>query len=407
MLTMLVAGSGIAGGDSGKREVNGQVFVVTKGGESVKLGLVGIHVVGEKELSGIASQIQRQAATNRANWNLLEGLEKEIHDLVGKAPSDFAAPLALIKLSLERRWLTELKKDSPEVTLFRMLPPLVIQTDADGLFVVQASETDWLAARSQRLAGNSTESYLWLMPLGGIKKKLLVSNDRMLEAEELLLTLGKVSPVETDIRAESSLAIWASEQRRQVALAEARAANERATAEVKAEAEERKRQRLADMGTQPQPEIKIMEAQESGAPRRKPVKRLIQETEQKGIIRGEKILQQGGTSRLSISPSFDVKSTPFGEYDLRMIAAVQERWWSLLEGRHFAFQRTGKVVLKFRLHGDGTISQMTTAEATVGEVLSFTCEAAVMGASPFGRWPRVLKAQALDPREITLTFHYH
>lgn len=59
MLTMLVAGSGIAGGDSGKREVNGQVFVVTKGGESVKLGLVGIHVVGEKELSGIASQIQR------------------------------------------------------------------------------------------------------------------------------------------------------------------------------------------------------------------------------------------------------------------------------------------------------------------------------------------------------------
>jgi hypothetical protein len=70
-------------------------------------------------------------------------------------------------------------------------------------------------------------------------------------------------------------------------------------------------------------------------------------------------------------------------------------------------ERTGKVVLKFRLHGDGTISQMTTAEATVGETLSFTCEAAVMGASPFGRWPSVLKAQALDPREITFTFHYY
>ena len=157
----------------------------------------------------------------------------------------------------------------------------------------------------------------------------------------------------------------------------------------------------------PQEERKPVEAQESGTPRRKPIKRLAQAMEQKGIIRGEKMLQPGGSSRFSISPSFDVKSTPFGEYDLRMIAAVQERWWALLEERHYALERTGKVVLKFRLHGDGTISQMTTAEATVGETLSFTCEAAVMGASPFGRWPSVLKAQALDPREITFTFHYY
>lgn len=157
----------------------------------------------------------------------------------------------------------------------------------------------------------------------------------------------------------------------------------------------------------PQPERQAVQAQEAGAPRRKPIKRLAQAMEQKGIVRGEKMLQQGGASRFSISPSFDVKSTPFGEYDLRMIAAVQERWWALLEERHFALERTGKVVLRFRLHGDGSISQITTAESTVGETLSFTCEAAVMGASPFGRWPSVLKAQALDPREITFTFHYY
>jgi hypothetical protein len=156
-----------------------------------------------------------------------------------------------------------------------------------------------------------------------------------------------------------------------------------------------------------QEERKSVEPQEAGAPRRKPIKRLAQAMEQKGIVRGEKMLQQGGSSRFSISPSFDVKSTPFGEYDLRMIAAVQERWWALLEERHYGLERTGKVVLKFRLHGDGSVSQMTTAETTVGETLSFTCEAAVMGAAPFGRWPSVLKAQALDPREITFTFHYY
>ncbi len=156
-----------------------------------------------------------------------------------------------------------------------------------------------------------------------------------------------------------------------------------------------------------QEERKPVEAQEPGAPRRKPLKRLDQAMDQKGIVRGEKMLQQGGSKRFSISPSFDVKSTPFGEYDLRMIAAVQERWWALLEERHYALERTGKVVLKFRLHGDGSISQMTTAETDVGDTLSFTCEAAVMGASPFGRWPSVLKAQTIDPREITFTFHYY
>jgi hypothetical protein len=111
--------------------------------------------------------------------------------------------------------------------------------------------------------------------------------------------------------------------------------------------------------------------------------------------------------RLSISPSIDPKSQAFGEYDLRMMAAVRERWLALVEGRHYGLERPGKVVLKLRLHGDGSVSEMTTAETTVGETLSFTCEAAVMGASPFGRWPSVLKAQTLAPREITLTFHYH
>ena len=47
-------------GCSGKREVTGQVFVVTKGGENVKLGLVGIHVVGEGQLMEIGSKLLRE-----------------------------------------------------------------------------------------------------------------------------------------------------------------------------------------------------------------------------------------------------------------------------------------------------------------------------------------------------------
>ncbi len=235
ILSALVCG----GGCSGKREVTGQVFVVTKGGENVKLGLVGIHVVGEKELAGIAGQVQRQAATNRANLELLKGLENDVQALVRNAPPKFALPLKRLEEAISRRRLAESIKDSPEVTLFRMLPPLITKTDADGLFVVQASEKDWLAARGQRRAGDSTETYLWVMQLVVGQKKLLVSNDRLLDDEnELLRTLGEVSPVEAEIGAERSLVSWAAEQRTacQVALAEAKA---------KAEAEERERQRLA------------------------------------------------------------------------------------------------------------------------------------------------------------------
>ena len=242
--------AGIIVGCSGKREVTGQVFVVTKGGENVKLGLVGIHVVGEKELAGIADLVQRHAATNRANLELLKGLANDVQALVRKAPPEFASPLKRLEEAITRRRLAESMKDSPEVTLFRMLPPLITKTDADGLFVVQASEKDWLAARGQRRAGDSTENYLWVMQLVVGQKKLLVSNDRLLDDEdELLRTLGEVSHVETGIGAERSLVSWAAEQRTagQVALAEAKAAEEKVLAEarVRAEAEERERQRLA------------------------------------------------------------------------------------------------------------------------------------------------------------------
>lgn len=56
MLAFLLVGFGVLGGCSRKREVTGQVFVVTKGGENVKLGLVGIHVVGEERLMEIGSK---------------------------------------------------------------------------------------------------------------------------------------------------------------------------------------------------------------------------------------------------------------------------------------------------------------------------------------------------------------
>jgi hypothetical protein len=63
MMAVLLTGicAGVIVGCYWKREVTGQVFVVTKGGENVKLGLVGIYVVGEGQLVEIGSKLLSEA----------------------------------------------------------------------------------------------------------------------------------------------------------------------------------------------------------------------------------------------------------------------------------------------------------------------------------------------------------
>ena len=52
VLSLYVCGAGC----SGKHEVTGQVFVVNAGGQNIRLGLVGIHVVDRDQLISAAEQ---------------------------------------------------------------------------------------------------------------------------------------------------------------------------------------------------------------------------------------------------------------------------------------------------------------------------------------------------------------
>lgn len=241
LVALLLVGIGV--GCSKKSQVTGQVFVITKSGENAKLALVGIHVVSEQQLVGIASNLQGEASTNKANLNLLLELERETEALVQMAPPAFASPLTQAAQAISRRKATETSKPSAEELLFRRLPPVQTQTDADGVFVVAASETDWLAARAQRREGSSSESFLWLMPLKGVRGKLLVSNDRLIQGEfDLLKVLSGVSRVPLALNPEPSLAAWVAQQRTdsKQALAQAKTAAARAEAEAQARAAEEK-----------------------------------------------------------------------------------------------------------------------------------------------------------------------
>ncbi|PYJ86412.1 MAG: hypothetical protein DME22_05390 [Verrucomicrobia bacterium] len=128
---------------------------------------------------------------------------------------------------------------------------------------------------------------------------------------------------------------------------------------------------------------------------------------QKGLIPGPKMKQDGGVKRHgTIIPAFDAKRTPFGDYDAAVIAAVSKRWYDILDSTATP-TRPGKVVLEFRLHSDGRVSELKVLESDVGDALALYCQKAISDPSPYAPWPNEMRRMiAKDYRLITFTFYY-
>jgi hypothetical protein len=134
-------------------------------------------------------------------------------------------------------------------------------------------------------------------------------------------------------------------------------------------------------------------------------RKLTEARERKGLV-GEKIKQDGGAKQRG-RVSFDVKATPFGAYDAAFIAAVEARWHQLLDTHNY-LQRSGKVVVEFRLTHDGRIMEMRVAENEVGDVLSLLCQSAIRDPSPYAPWPADMRrAIGGNYRDVTFTFYYN
>ena len=123
---------------------------------------------------------------------------------------------------------------------------------------------------------------------------------------------------------------------------------------------------------------------------------------------GEQMRQEGGVRRHLDAPSLDVNSTLTGQYDAQIIAAVTDRWYAMLDSGHFAQDRTGKVVVHFKLKYDGTILEMSTTENTVGISLAYVCREAIAEAAPFAAWTSDMRhAIGANFREVSFTFYYY
>jgi outer membrane biosynthesis protein TonB len=135
---------------------------------------------------------------------------------------------------------------------------------------------------------------------------------------------------------------------------------------------------------------------------------LAQARQQKSEIAGEKMKQAGGVNRFSLEPSMDVRATPFGAYDAAIIAAIQKRWYDLLDERPHIASHSGKVVLEFRLNSNGQVSDMRVSEYSVTELLALVCQRAIQDPAPFPPWPDDLRRMVgKDHREVRFTFYYN
>jgi hypothetical protein len=141
-------------------------------------------------------------------------------------------------------------------------------------------------------------------------------------------------------------------------------------------------------------------------PRHERPRTLAQAYQQNPMLTGKLMQQDGGVHRPG-HISIDAKGSPFGAYDAAFIAAVQERWYQLLEKNTYMLDRRGKVVLDFRLRYDGRINAMTVNDNTVGDVLGLLCQRAVLDPAPYARWPGDMRRMVGgDYREVRFTFYY-
>lgn len=125
-------------------------------------------------------------------------------------------------------------------------------------------------------------------------------------------------------------------------------------------------------------------------------------------IAGQKARQDGGVRQRNVTSSLDAIGSPFGVYDAAIVAAIQNCWYGELEKRNYSSDRTGKVVLEFRLNYDGRITDLKVVEHSVDEILSLLCQKAVLDPSPYGRWPTDMRTKVgADYREVRFTFYYN
>lgn len=104
--------------------------------------------------------------------------------------------------------------------------------------------------------------------------------------------------------------------------------------------------------------------------------------------------------------ALDARFSSYGDYAQRMLEAIQGSWWSILERTHFDDFASGHVVVRFRIHRDGTVTDAEVLSSTVPRLASLACKDAVTMPAPFDIWRADMVAMLGEDDTVTLTFYY-
>ena len=113
-----------------------------------------------------------------------------------------------------------------------------------------------------------------------------------------------------------------------------------------------------------------------------------------------------GVSRAG-SIAVDARFSNYGDYTQRMLEAIQSSWWSIIERSRFEGLSRGSVIVRFRLHRDGTVTDAQILGSEVTRVMSLACKDAVMAPAPYDIWRADMVAMYGESDTVTINFLYY
>ncbi len=103
----------------------------------------------------------------------------------------------------------------------------------------------------------------------------------------------------------------------------------------------------------------------------------------------------------------DARFSNYGDYTQRMLEAIQSSWWSIIERSRFEGLSRGNVIVRFRLHRDGTVTDTQVLHSEVTRVMTLACKDAVMAPAPYDIWRADMVAMYGESDTVTINFIYH
>jgi outer membrane biosynthesis protein TonB len=102
----------------------------------------------------------------------------------------------------------------------------------------------------------------------------------------------------------------------------------------------------------------------------------------------------------------DARFSNYGDYAQRMMEAIQSSWWDIIDRMRLESAVRGTVVVRFKLHRDGSITDATILFENVPRLMALACKDAVQSPAPFDAWRADMVALFGTSDDVTITFHY-